>query len=69
MMNIDLFTNRSFLTLRLAFWRGMAYLAEQAILHKPKIQKLIPFLPTMGYGLLSYMCGWMVGEFVKILLG
>jgi len=69
MMNIDLFTNRSFLTLRLAFWRFLAYLAEHAIQHKPKIRKLIPFLPLMGYGTLSYLFGWIVGEFVKILVG
>jgi hypothetical protein len=47
----------------------MAYLAEHAIQHKPKIQKLIPFFPVMGYGILSYLFGWMVGEFVKILIG
>ena len=64
-MNIDLFANRSFLTLRLAFWRVMAYLAEHAIHHKPKIQKLIPYLPIFGYGTISYLLGWMVGEIVK----
>lgn len=69
MMNLDLFTNRSFLTLRLSFWRAMAYLAEHAIQHKPKIQKLIPFLPLMGYGIISYLLGWMVGEFGKFLFG
>jgi len=69
MMNIDLFTNRSFLTLRLAFWRFMAYLAEHAIQHKPKIQKLIPFLPLMGCGVAAYAVGWMVGEFVKMIIG
>jgi hypothetical protein len=69
MINIDLFANRSFLTLRLAFWRVMAYLAEHAIQHKPKIQKIIPILPLMGYGTLSYLFGWMIGEFLKKVIG
>ena len=69
MIDIDLFTNRSFLTLRLAFWRLMAFLAEFAIRHKPSIQKIIPFLPLMGYGTISYLFGWIIGEFVKSLIG
>jgi hypothetical protein len=69
MMNFDLFANRSFLTLRLAFWRLMAFLAEHAVQHKPIIQRMVPFLPLLGFGTLSYILGLAVGGFIKILAG
>jgi hypothetical protein len=69
MMNIRLHSNRSYLTLRLVFWRFMAFLAEYAIQHKPKIRPLIPFFPLLGYGSLAYLFGWGVGEIIKTILG
>ena len=69
MMNIHLHPNRSFLTLRLTFWRLMAFLAEHAIQNKPKIQPLIPFFLLVGYGSLAYIFGWGVGKILKTLMG
>jgi hypothetical protein len=69
MMTFHLRSNRSYLALRLAFWRFMAFLAEFAIQHKPKIQPLIPFVPLMGYGFLAYLFGLGVGEILKTLIG
>jgi hypothetical protein len=68
MMNISLHSNRSYLAIRLAFWRFMAYLAEHAIKHKSKIQALIPFIPLLGYGTLAYILGWGIGEIVTNLI-
>jgi hypothetical protein len=69
MMNFHLRSNRSYLALRLAFWRFMAFLAEFAIQHKPKIRPLIPFVPLMGYGFLAYLFGLGLGEILKSLIG
>ena len=69
MMIFRLRSNRSYLALRLAFWRFMAFLAELAIQQKPKIQPLIPFVPLMGYGFLAYLFGLGVGEILKTLIG
>jgi hypothetical protein len=69
MMNIHLQSNRSFLTLRLAFWRFMAFLAEFAIQYKPKIQPLVPYLPLAGYGCLAYFFGLGVGQIISTLIG
>jgi hypothetical protein len=69
MMTFHLRSNRSYLALRLAFWRFMAFLAEFAIQYKPKIQPFIPFVPLMGYGLLAYLFGLGVGEILKTLIG
>jgi hypothetical protein len=69
MMNISLHSNRSFLAFRLAFWRFMAFLAENAIQYKPKIQPLLPFVPLLGVGSLAYLIGLGVGEILKTLIG
>ncbi len=69
MTNIHLNSNRSFLTLRLVFWRFMAFLAENAIQLKPKIQPIIPIFPLVGYGSLAYLFGWGVGEILKNFIG
>ena len=69
MMIFRLRSNRSYLALRLAFWRFMAFLAELAIQYKPQIRPLIPFVPLMGYGFLAYLFGLGVGEILKTLIG
>jgi hypothetical protein len=69
MMNYHLRSNHSFLALRLAFWRFMAFLAEFAIQHKPRIQPYLPYLSLVGYGFLAYFFGLGVGEIMRRLIG
>jgi hypothetical protein len=69
MMAYRLRSNRSYLALRLAFWRSMAFLAELAIQHKPKIQPLVPLFPLIGYGFIAYLFGLGVGEIIRTLMG
>jgi hypothetical protein len=69
MMDIGLPSNRIFLTIRLIFWRFASFVVQNAILLKPKMGPILPFMPLLGYGSLAYLLGWLVGELIRSLAG